>query len=82
MTDQKPKLIRRWFQFSLRTLLIVVTLVAGLLGAWRAYVEPYRRQRETMALIKELGGRCTLVEIQALDTNQFAVRSGIVLTGR
>jgi len=47
MTDalSKPtKPRRRWFQFSLRTLLIAVTLVAGLL-AWRAYVEPYRRQR-------------------------------------
>ena len=56
MTDQPPKSRRRWFQFSLRTLLIAVTLVACLLMAWRVYVEPYRRQRETMALIKELGG--------------------------
>ncbi len=48
MTDQPPKPRRRWFQFSLRTLLIAVTLVAGVLVAWRAYVEPYRRQRETM----------------------------------
>ena len=38
--NAKPK--RRWFQFSLRSLLIAVTLVAGLLVAWRAYVEPYR----------------------------------------
>ena len=53
MTDasSKPsKRRRRWFQFSLRTLLIVVTLVAGLLAAWRVYVEPYRRQREAMKL--------------------------------
>ena len=59
MTDapsRPTKHRRRWFQFSLRALLIVVTLVSGLLLAWRAYVEPYRRQRETMALIKELGG--------------------------
>lgn len=59
MTDASSKPIeprRRWFQFSLGTLLIAVTLVTGLLVAWRAYVEPYRRQRETMALIKELGG--------------------------
>ena len=59
MTDQPPKPRRRWFQFSLRTLLIAVTLVAGLLVAWRVYVEPYRRQRETVALIKELGGSYT-----------------------
>ena len=56
MTDQPPKPKRRLFQFSLRTLLILVTLAAGLLMAWRVYVEPYRRQRETMALVKELGG--------------------------
>ena len=37
-------------------MLIAVTLVAGLLVAWRVYVEPYRRQRETMTLIEELGG--------------------------
>lgn len=47
---------RRWFQFSLRTLLIFVTLAAGLAVAWRACVEPYRRQRQTMALIERLGG--------------------------
>ena len=27
-----------------------------LLAAWRAYVEPYRRQREVMAFIEEIGG--------------------------
>ena len=60
MTDassnpSKPR--RRWFQFSLRSLLIAVTLFAGLLVAWRVYVEPYRRQRETMKLFEELGSR-------------------------
>ena len=57
MTDASSKPSkRRWFQFTLRSLLILVTLVAGLLVAWRVYVEPYRRQRETMKLIEELGG--------------------------
>ncbi len=56
MSEANAKPRRRWFQFSLPTLLIVVTLVAGLLVAWRAYTEPYRRQRETMVLIKKLGG--------------------------
>ena len=54
MTDQPPNPKRRRFQFSLRSLLVAVTLVAGLLVAWRVYVEPYRRQREVMALITEL----------------------------
>ena len=56
MSEANAKRRRRWFQFSLRTLLIVVTLAAGLLVAWRAYVEPYGRQREVMALIKDLNG--------------------------
>ncbi len=55
MIDQPPKSKRRWFQFTLRTLLIAVTLAAGLLVAWRVYVEPYRRQRETMKLIEYVG---------------------------
>jgi hypothetical protein len=47
---------RRWFQFGLSTLLIVTALAAGGALAFRMYVEPYRRQRETMAMIAELGG--------------------------
>ena len=59
MTDassspSNPRL--RWFQFSLRTAMIVVTLVAGLLAGWRVYNEPYRRQREVMAYILDLRG--------------------------
>jgi hypothetical protein len=47
---------RRWFQFSLTALLALTTLAAGLLLAWRAYVEPFRLQRGAMAAIEELGG--------------------------
>jgi Leucine-rich repeat (LRR) protein len=54
--SKKPKPRRRWFQFSLRTLLAVMTLAAGLAVAWRIYVEPYRQQRQTMKLIEHLGG--------------------------
>ena len=57
MSEANAKPRRRRFQFSLRSLLILVTLVAGLLVAWRVYVEPYRRQREAMKLIEELGGQ-------------------------
>ena len=57
MSNVPKKSRRRYLQFSLRTLLILVTLVVGLLVAWRVYyVEPYRQQRETMKLIEELGG--------------------------
>ena len=51
---QKPW--RRWFQFGLSTLLAVTALAAGGAMAWRVYVEPYRRQRETMTLIEKLHG--------------------------
>ncbi len=48
---------RRWYQFRLRTLLLLVTLAAVSAGAWRIYVEPYRQQRRTMKEIERLGGR-------------------------
>lgn len=53
-SGKRPR--RLWCQYSLRTLLGLVTLAVGLLVAWRAYVEPYHRQRQTMKLIEHLGG--------------------------
>src|SRR5947207_8992441 len=47
---------RRWFQFGLSTLLAVTALAAGGAMAWRVYVEPYRHQRQTMALVESLHG--------------------------
>src|SRR5437899_13079434 len=47
---------RRWYQYSLRTLLGLVTLAVGLVMAWRVCVEPYRQQQQTMKLIEKLGG--------------------------
>jgi hypothetical protein len=48
----------RWYQFRLRTLLIVVTISAVAAGTWRtiADVLPYRRQQRTKALVEQLGG--------------------------
>jgi hypothetical protein len=58
-----PKRSRgRWHQYSLRTLLGLVTLAVGMLVAWRAYVGPYHRQRQTMRLIERLGGTYETVE--------------------
>jgi hypothetical protein len=48
---------RRSFQFSLRALLVLTALVAVLAVVWRVYLEPYGRQRQTMKLIEDLGGR-------------------------
>jgi hypothetical protein len=47
---------RRWFQFSLRTLFVLMTVVVGALVVWRSYLQPYRQQRQTMALVRDLGG--------------------------
>lgn len=55
MTTEPPK--RRWFQFRLRTLLIIV-LVLSLPLSWFAWkMEKARRQRTTIIEIESLGGR-------------------------
>jgi hypothetical protein len=48
---------RRWYQFRLRTLFVAVTAAALALLAYRTYLEPYQAQRQTIELIKKLGGR-------------------------
>lgn len=58
MSQPVPKSRRRWFQYGLRTLLVVVTLVVAGLVAWRAYIAPYEQQRQTMLLVERLGGGC------------------------
>jgi len=58
MTDEtkttEPR--RRWYQFSLRTLLIVVTLSAVPLGWFAWKVEQGRRQRAAIAWVDKMGG--------------------------
>jgi hypothetical protein len=56
MSQADDKRRRRWFQFGLRTLLIGVAVVAGLAVAWVKTIEPYRFQRQAMAIITKLGG--------------------------
>ncbi len=51
-----PKRGRRWLQFSLRTLLIVVTLLAVACGWLRGKIEAKRRERTAVSLIKRVGG--------------------------
>ena len=54
MTTNQSKPRRRWFQFSLRTLFVLVTLFC----IWLALtVNAARKQREAVAAIEALGGR-------------------------
>lgn len=52
----KPR--RRWFQFGVRGLLVVVTLCAMLVACWKAYVGQYHLQRLVADGIREVGGKC------------------------
>jgi hypothetical protein len=53
----KPK--RRWMQFSIRTVLVLVTLIGVALSLW---VVPAERQRRAVAAIEKLGGNVGYVE--------------------
>jgi Leucine-rich repeat (LRR) protein len=50
--SEKRKSPRRWYQFSLRTLLLIMTLASGGFG-WFAFMQrPWQRQASTDALVK------------------------------
>jgi hypothetical protein len=53
---------RRWSQFGLRGLLLLVLAIAIGLLACRQYLKPYWRQQQTIALIERLGGTCQTAE--------------------
>jgi hypothetical protein len=61
-----PKRKRRWFQFSLRSLLIF-TLICAIASAWLGReIERKRKEREAVAAIVKLGGRARY-DYQLLD---------------
>jgi hypothetical protein len=62
----KPK--RRWVQVSLRTVLVLVTLLCVVLGLW---IVPAERQRRAVAAMEEFGGR---VEYEGYDPKGFLRR--------
>ncbi len=54
-----PKSNRRWFQFRLRTLLLVTAGCAVVLAMWTTYLSPYRAQHRAIAALTELGAVVT-----------------------
>jgi hypothetical protein len=56
IAEPKSKPRRRWLQFSLRTLLIAVTLVGCALGWLGAKIQEVRRERAAVALVEKKGG--------------------------
>jgi hypothetical protein len=54
---------RRWNQFSLRAVLILVAVCALLAGIWAAYFEPYRREQQVLA---EMQGKQVTVATEAI----------------
>ena len=57
-TTHHPKLKRRWYQFSLRTLLVVVTVATVAFGVLVEY-RRYRARVNAVAAIEKLGGKVT-----------------------
>ncbi len=55
---------RRILQFSVRTLFVVLLVCGLLMGAWSAYVKPYRDQARAIAGFKKLGGKVQVEPIQ------------------
>jgi hypothetical protein len=62
MVEPVRKSRRRWFQFSLRSLMGLVTLTVALLVAFRVWVAPYREQRAAIAAFEEMGARYSTKE--------------------
>jgi Leucine-rich repeat (LRR) protein len=58
MQDTTPRPSKmRWYQYRLRTLLILVTLAAVGMAAFKTYIEPFRAQRRAAERLAALGAR-------------------------
>ena len=47
---------KNWRRFSLRTLFILMTVCCLIFGAWAVYVNPYRHQQRSLAVVNRLQG--------------------------
>jgi hypothetical protein len=57
---ESPKRKRRWFQFSLRTLLIGVVIIAIACGWLGSKIERKRKELDAVKAIIDVGGRVKL----------------------
>jgi len=57
----KPERFKRLRRYSLRTLLILMTLCCLVFGAWAVYVNPYRQQQRSLAVVNRLQGTVSRV---------------------
>lgn len=46
-----------WKRFSLRSLFVLMTLCCVVFGTWSVYVDPYRRQMQSLAFVNLLNGK-------------------------
>jgi len=53
----KPRARRRWYQYSLRTLLLVMLLASVGISWFAVKMQRARKQREAVEAIRGLGGR-------------------------
>ncbi len=67
-TGAAPRRGRRWFQFTLGSMLGLVLLAALVLGVWRMYLGRYRGQAEAIDLIERLGGTWQAQEAPAWES--------------
>lgn len=80
-------------RFSLRTLILAMTAACLLLGAWAMYVDPFRRQAQSLEVVHHLRGDTQIVAAEgsawqrwlvttALGEEQFVQVTGVDLSGR
>lgn len=74
-TTPKPK--RRWLQFSLRTMLVLVLVVSVPLGWFAREVQRVRVQRKAATAIQELGG-----SVRYSPVSSAGVRAAVVSLGK
>ena len=56
MMNAKLLFPNRWKRFSLRTLFVLMTFCCLLVGTWSVYVNPYRLQSQSLAVVNRLQG--------------------------